>query len=84
MFRMNRMEIMREAELKNFNWKFCKVHRMTYPNQKQSGNKSTIHMSTVVPKIFVCFALRLAVFEIFHILGFLTDSMLKFQSATFF
>ncbi len=42
---------------------------------KESAIKSTCHMARQHPEsqIFVRFALRLAVFEIFHILGFPID-----------
>ncbi len=72
---------------KLWNRKFCKVHRMT-PHQTQGiGHEkypTYVHCSTPDSQIFVHFALRLAVFEIFHILGLPLTPMLKFQSAKFF
>ncbi len=73
---MSRMNIGRGAEfLKSGN--FGKVHQMT-PNQTEAiGHQkylSYIYALYARSQIFVRFALRLAIFEIFHILGFPIDS----------
>ena len=72
---------------KSWTRKFCKMRRMT-PKQTQGiGHKkyhTYVHCSTLSPKFFVRFALRSAIFERLHNLGFPLTPMLKFQSATTF
>ena len=56
------------------------------PNSSNRSSKVPYICELHYPEshIFVRFALRLAVFEIFHISGFSLTPMLKFQCATFF
>ena len=56
------------------------------PNSRNQASKVPHICPLQYPKsqIFVSFTLRSAIFEIFHILGFLLTPMLKFQSATKF
>ncbi len=62
-------------------WKFCKKSAPNDPKPNSSNRSSKVptYMCTVVSRFpnFVCFALQLGVFKIFHILGFLTDSHVK-------